>query len=129
MIDRPVLDTSELIDFQRDHADGRRFVSALLDKDAVTVHPVVVAEMLAGVLNRADLVRTKEFLARFKRLTVKSVDFETCIFFLAEVHLTYGTGWPDCLIAATCMRLGLPLVTMNDKHFRATCGPRLVRPY
>jgi hypothetical protein len=50
---------------------------------------------------------------------------------IAFLRLGYfhGVGWPDCLIAATCIRLGLPLVTLNDKHFRAIRGLRVVRPY
>ena len=35
----------------------------------------------------------------------------------------------DCLIAATCLRLGLPLVTVNDKHFRPIRRLRVIRPY
>lgn len=85
--------------------------------------------MLEGVQDLADQRHTITFLATFKRLAVKSSDFEHCLLLMAEVHLAYSIGWADCLIAATYMRLGLPLVTLNDKHFRAIRGLRVVRPY
>jgi predicted nucleic acid-binding protein len=43
--------------------------------------------------------------------------------------LSTRLGWPDCLIAAAALRLDLPLVTLNDKHFKPIRGLRVVRPY
>ena len=129
MPDRLVIDTSVLIDFRRDHAGARSFVTALLDKNVMVVHPVAAAELLEGVRDRADQQKSLEFLVMFKRLAVKTADFEMCLSLMSQVRLSHGVGWADCLIAATCIRLGLPLVTLNDKHFRAIRGLRVVRPY
>ncbi len=124
-----IIDTSVLIDHRRNHADAVPFVLGLLNKHVASIHPVSAAEMLDGALNRADMRRTIEFLGAFRRLSVKSADFEVCLALMAQVRLAHGIGWADCLIAATCVRLQLPLVTMNDKHFKAIRGLRVVRPY
>lgn len=129
MADRLVIDTSVLIDFRRDRPHAAPFVLALLNKDAASIHPVSAAEMLDGVLDREDLRRTILFLAAFRRPAVKPADFEMCLSLMSQVRLPHGIGWPDCLIAATCIRLGLPLVTLNDKHFRPIRGLHVVRPY
>ncbi len=49
--------------------------------------------------------------------------------FAKRYSLSHGVGWPDCLIAATALRLGLPVVTLNDKRFKVFKGLRVVRPY
>lgn len=124
-----VIDTSVLIDFRRDHANAIRYLAGLLETDAIVVHPVTAAELLEGVRDRADQYETMEFLAKLRRLAIKPADFEACLTLMMALHLSHGIGWADCLIAATCIRLGLPLVTLNDKHFRAIRGLRVVRPY
>jgi len=129
MADRFVLDTSVLIDFRRDHPHARALVVGLLTKGAAFVHPVVAAELLQGVFDRDDQRRTIELLATFKRPAVKPSDFEACLSLMSQFRLSHGIGWPDCLIAATCIRLGLPLVTTNDKHFRPIRGLGVMRPY
>jgi predicted nucleic acid-binding protein len=124
-----IIDTSVLVDFRRDHADAVPYLLGLLDKNAASIHPVCAAEMLDGALDQADMRRTIQFLAAFKRLVIKSADFESCLSLVSQARLSHGIGWPDCLIAATCIRLQRPLVTTNDRHFRAVRGLRVIRPY
>jgi len=124
-----VLDTSVLIDCRRDHADAVAFMLGLVNNNVAGIHPVCAAEMLDGVLDQADMRRTIRFLGAFKRVLVKPADFERCLSLMSQIRLSHGVGWADCLIAATCIRLQLPLVTINDKHFRAIRGLRIIRPY
>lgn len=101
----------------------------LINRNAASIHPVCAAEMLDGALDLADMRRTIQFLGAFRRLAVKSADFERCLSLMSQVRLSHGIGWADCLIAATCIRLQQPLVTLNDKHFKAIRGLRVARPY
>ncbi len=105
------------------------FVLGLLARNVAYIHPVCCAELLEGTQNRGELGRTLEFLAGFRRMMVKPADFDVCLSLLAQLRLSHGVGWADCLIAATCIRVGLPLVTLNDKHFRAIRGLKVIRPY
>lgn len=129
MAERLVIETSVLVDYQRRVPAARIVVDKLAEKDAVTVHPVSAAEMLVGARDQPNMLETLRFLASFHRLIVKPSDHERCLLLVAEYRLSHGIGWPDCLIAATCIRLALPLVTLNDKHFRPIRGLRVVRPY
>jgi hypothetical protein len=129
MADLLVIETTVLIDNHREDSLASAYVDALLAKEVAVVHPVSAAEMLEGVRNQQNLIETLRFLGSFKRLLVKSADYEQCLLLMSEYRLSHGIGWPDCLIAATCIRLGLPLVTLNDKHFRVIRGLRVVRPY
>lgn len=124
-----VVDTSVLIDVRRNVSHAVEYVAELAARRLAAIHPVSVGEMLDGVLNRRHLDETMEFLTAFRRLKVKTVDFDRCIGIQVETRLPFGVGWPDCLIAATCIRLALPLVTLNDKHFRPIRGMKVIRPY
>ncbi len=46
---------------------------------------------------------------------------------MAEVIV--DMGWVDCLIAATSIRLNLPIYTSNLKHFRLLKGVTAITPY
>lgn len=129
MADRLILDTSLLIDFERGHAPALAYVQALLDHDAAAIHPVSVVELLDGARSKNAEQQAVKLINNFPRLAVKPRDFDACIELMLQVRLAHGVGWADCLIAATCLRVGLPLVTLNDKHFRAVRRLRVVRPY
>ena len=129
MPERFVADTAVLIDYGHDDPDAVAVISESAAGGLVFVHPVSVLEMLQGVLNRRHLGETLSFLAAFRRVHAKNADHEHAVQLMVEHHLSHGIGWPDCLIAATCIRLALPLVTLNDKHFRPIRGLRVVRPY
>lgn len=130
MADRLVIDTSVLVDYRRQAPLAEDYVFPLFKRRVAVVHPVTAAELLDGARDRRDQREVMEFVRAFGRLLlVKSADFERCLAIMAEVRLSHGVGWPDCLIGATCLRLGLPLVTLNDKHFRAIRGLKVVRPY
>jgi len=124
-----VIETTVLIDYRRQVESAKVVVDKVVRKGAAVVHPVSVAEVLDGALNQRHMLDSVRFLSPFPRLPVKSSDHERTILCMVEHHLSHGIGWPDCLIAATCIRLGLPLVTLNDKHFRAIPGMRVIRPY
>ena len=129
MPERFVADTDLLIDYGHDVPDAVAVISGSGASGLVFVHSVSVMEILQGVLNRRHLAETLSFLAAFRRVHAKSADHEHAVQLMVEYRLSHGIGWPDCLIAATCLRLALPLVTLNDKHFRPIRGLRVVRPY
>jgi predicted nucleic acid-binding protein len=129
MPDRVLIDTSILVDFRRNHSDASGYVMSLLERDAACLHPVAAAELLDGVRDRKDLLETAHFLQAFRRVAVKPADFEACLGCMSQFRLSHGIGWPDCLIAATALRLKLPVATLNDRHFRPFRGLKVIRPY
>lgn len=65
----------------------------------------------------------------FPLTTVKHMDFLVALDILDSTVLANRVGWPDCLIAATCRRLGATLATLNDRDFRLCRGLKVLRPY
>jgi len=68
-------------------------------------------------------------LADKKRCTIKGADMNVALDLLRAYSLAHRIGWADCFIAATCLRLRIPLVTFNDKHFKPIPGLSVLRPY
>jgi predicted nucleic acid-binding protein len=124
-----VLDTSILIDHERDVSAATEYVSNLVEHRAAAVHPVTRAELLFGARSRSHLAAVQAMLSAFRVLTIKNIDFVAATALLEKHVLSHRIGWPDCLIAATCLRLGLPVVTVNDRDFRVVKGLKVVRPY
>jgi predicted nucleic acid-binding protein len=126
--DGGLLDTSFLIDLAAAHPVASAFVDAG-PPSAFLVHPVVVGEMIAGARDRAHLRAIDDLLGRFRTLRVDPADFDRALAIMRRLFLAHSVSWPDGFIAATALRPGLPVVTLNDKHFRPIRGLRVVRPY
>lgn len=85
--------------------------------------------MLAGARDRRELKNLQELHSRFRRIKPAAEDFDHCLALIARHTLRHGAGWPDCLIAATALRLRTAVATTNDKHFRVFKGLKVHRPY
>ena len=85
--------------------------------------------MLHGAESKGDLRAVDRLLASFDILRPTPEDFSECLSLLRAHRLKTGIGFADCLLAATCLRLDLPLATRNVKHFRAITKLRAVKPY
>jgi predicted nucleic acid-binding protein len=124
-----LLDTSLLIDWSKGEPSVPPFIASVPAGTRFRLHPVTVAEFLAGLRNKRDQTEGDRFLAQFRPVWPSGKDFEQCLRLVKSHRLSGGIEWPDCLIAATCLRLGLSLVTLNDKHFRSIRGLSVIRPY
>lgn len=123
-----VLDASFLIDLTRNVARALAFAREG-SSARFLLHPASEAEVLVGARDRTELRILVAALGGFRRARPTDDDFDHCIAFVRRYSLSHGIGWPDCLIAATALRLALPIVTLNDKHFAPIRGLRVVRPY
>ncbi len=124
-----VIDSGILIDWTRDNTAAREFLSPLVDHRVCLLHPVVHAELLVGCAGPREMRAFDEGLSRWPRAVVRSADLSVCLDLVRRYRPSHGLGWPDALIAATCLRLALPIATINDRHFRPIAGLRVVRPY
>jgi predicted nucleic acid-binding protein len=124
-----VVDSSILIDFLQQRTDAVSFVLPLQAGGVLAIHPIVYMEVLQGAANAKELRVIDRGLAAMKLVRVKGDDLAASIELFRRHHLSSSVGWPDCLIASTCVRLGVPLATLNEKHFRAFKGLKVVRPY
>jgi len=128
-MDERIFDTTLLIDLLRDNAKAEAYLERLPDETGLLTHAMVMAEVLEGISDSRELGRLDRTFRRFDLLHASEADSRVALRFLRHLHLSHRIGFPDCLIAATAIRLGVPVVTTNDRHFRLFTGLKVIRPY
>ena len=123
-----LIDTSAWIEFLRDTDSAVcRRVDALLGDDIATCHPVRM-EVLAGARDERRLNDLRRLLARAALLPTRATDYEQA----ATLYRTCRRGGEtvrkliDCLIAATAIRAGVP-VLHADADFDALARQTALR--
>lgn len=125
----PVIDTSILIDYMRGHTAATAWLDATRLSVGLFTHAIVAAELLKGARDRREQQHIDRFLTRFTVLPATDADSLAGVDLVRQFHLSHSVGVLDCLIAATCVRLGAPVATINSKHFIPIPGLVVVRPY
>ena len=124
-----LIDTTIIIDALKEHAGAVEYLDHLLRNGPALTHGMVAGEVIEGTRDAKDLIRSRRFLRAFNVIHASEADSAAAIESLSRVHLSHGVGLPDCLIAATAIRLGLGVVTINDRDFRLFKGLVVIRPY
>jgi len=113
-----IVDSSAWIDFLRNSniAIADLVEEALVDGAAVT--GTIVMELLAGARTEKQLTDLEHFLGRAKLLPTEPEDFEAAALLYRTCRQNGVTirTMSDCLIAATAIRCGQP-VLHNDRDF------------
>lgn len=121
-----ILETTFLIDLEREHQRGRpgpalAFLEA--NPDARLYLPFIVAGELAAGLSMRDRARWEAFLAPLYVLPSSpevSWQYGRAARHLHDTGATIGAN--DLWIAATGLAYGMPVVTRNAAHFRRVPG-------
>ena len=93
----------------------------------MAVSALTVAELHAGARDGKEKDHWAELLSIFNQIPV---DPETAVegdLFRRDFGPSYGTGLIDAILAATALKHGLRLVTLNDKHYPML--PEVIVPY
>lgn len=123
-----LVDTSAWVEFLRDTGSPVcQRVDDLLDDDIATCHPVRM-EVLAGARDEVHLGDLRRLLARASLLPTRATDYEQA----AGLYRICRRGGEtvrrliDCLIAATAIRAGVP-VLHADADFEALARQTALR--
>jgi predicted nucleic acid-binding protein len=125
MTDPLLFDTDVLIDFLRFQTDAVSYLNSRTER--LLVSAITVAELYTGVRVGRE---TTELVALLGILEVISVDRDTAEMagrFRQTYRKSHHLDITDALIAATAVREGATLVTLNRKHFPMI--PNLIVPY
>lgn len=110
-----LLDTCIVIDVLRGRQGAIAFVMGLAEKPALSA--VTAMEVVAGCRNVKERREVDRLLEHY---VIHDIDRDiACLAgdFIRQYGPSHGTDPIDALIAATARTLGLPLATLNLKHF------------
>lgn len=120
-----LLDTNILIDLLRGKPEAEAFILRFPAPPTLSV--VTVTELRAGARAAAETARINAILASYTISPVSLEIAERAGALLKQYRASHAVDTVDGVIAATALIEGLPLATLNLKHF--PMFPGLERPY
>jgi hypothetical protein len=120
-------DTNILIEFYKGRTD---VVKALTDIGVadIAVSVVTVGELYFGARDKRELQRLQQNLALLQQISIDENISTQCLALLEKYVLSHKLSFPDALIAATAIKLSIPLYTLNLKDFNYIPGLTLHSP-
>lgn len=123
------LDTAILIDVLRRYPPAMVWLNRQNPDALFAISPLIKMEVIRGTVNKVEQQRALKLLADFDMIYLSQDDMVWAIDQQIQFQLSHGVGVVDCLIAAPCVRLQLPIYTRNLKHFAPLLGSLAVQPY
>ncbi|MCS6846475.1 MAG: type II toxin-antitoxin system VapC family toxin [Anaerolineae bacterium] len=123
-----MIDTAIIVDLLRGHQPALDWIESLEVEDRF-ISIVTVFELLEGCESLRAQRQLERELDGYVTLPITDAVSFQALAWLREHRLRAGVGYPDCLIGATARVFGLPLYTLNVRHFRALQGLRVECPY
>jgi tRNA(fMet)-specific endonuclease VapC len=124
-----LVDTDLIIDHLNRRESARRILKEL-KSSGIAVSMISIAELFEGVYNSKDPVLSQNVLGAFlHQFEIVGIDEDTCKIFGHERGRLRRQGMMidnfDLIIASTCLRLDLTLLTNNRKHFEHVIGLKI----
>ena len=110
-----LLDTNVLVDHLRGLPKAVRFVQSLTSKPSASV--ATLMELFAGAESRAAEQRIRRLQGWVRFIDVDAPIAEAAGQYIKHYQAAHGLDDLDAIIAATAEHHGLPLATLNVKHF------------
>lgn len=130
MRDKAVLvETTILVDYLRGSDEAAEYLDKARAEGDLFCSVVTQAELIVGSRTRGEIREIAQLLARFHNEPIASGDSTRAVTWLRKFHHSRGVGFHDCLLGAAALRRKTPFATLNEKHFRALPGVKVVRPY
>lgn len=126
-----LLDTSILIDILRKDPVALSWYRTQGDdpQTVLGITPIAWMETVSGGYDKLSRIRIVKSLRNFDIENLTPMDFDWARDMQLRYQLSHGDGILDCLIAAPCARLRVPLYTLNLKHFAPILGSLTAQPY
>jgi len=124
-----LVETTILVDFLRRSVAAADYLDAARAQANLICSAVTKAELIAGSMSRGELRAIDQLLDRFETEPIVADDSARALIWLRKFYHSRGVGFHDCLLGAAAVRRRIPLATLNEKHFKALPGVKVIRPY
>ena len=123
-----LLDTDVMIDLQRGFPAAVAWYTSMPD-GMLALPGHVLMELYQDAQNSRQTIIIDRLTTPFPLVWPTDTEALQAVRNFRLLHLSYGIGLIDTLIAATALSLGVPLCTFNLKHFRQIPGLITEQPY
>jgi predicted nucleic acid-binding protein len=123
-----LLDTSILVDLLRNHPPALLWARTQQPL-VIGIHVLVSMELVEGVRDKQELAHVNRLLGGYEVVFLTPSDCAWASDQHRRLRLSHGVGMLDALIASGAVRLGIPLYTLNLKHFQTLPDVKALSPY
>ncbi len=121
-----IVDTNILIDFLKGKPEAVEFIAPF---DSILTSVVVASELYAGIISKKEMRELNQFLDSSVNLLPVSFEIAKQAGLLRSKYgKSHGIRLPDSFIAATALSEGLPVASLDKKHFSILTDD-LILPY
>ena len=112
-----LIDTDVLIWYMRGNKNAYNFIEKL---DGFNISVVTYIELVQGMRNKHEFTELRKAIRDWnaKILYINEEISAKAMFYIERHYLSHSLQLADALVAATSLVNGLPLVTVNDKHYK-----------
>ncbi len=113
-----IFDTDVLIWYMR---GNKKAFTLIENHENFSVSVVTYIELVQGMRNKNELTELRKAFREWKTeiLYINEEISAKAMFYVERHYLAHAMQLADALIAATAVSAGLPLITGNDKHYKA----------
>lgn|SRR5574341_154683 len=124
-----LFDTSIIVDLWRGNPTALQWLRSFTPGSQVGLPVLVHMEFIDGVRDAAQRRQAIKFLKPYPVIHLTTDDSIWAQKQHAQFKLSHGVGIIDALIAAPAFRLGVPIYTLNTKHFTPLPDVAAIKPY
>ncbi len=122
-----IADADVIIEVFRKNPVALSFLTNNVGSYEILLSAVTVAELQQGAKSKENLQQINKSLKQF---IILPFDFHVSEIFSALVNkyvLSHDTDIADTIVAATCLHYQIPLLTMNQKHYKHIPNLQLIK--
>ena len=120
-----IFDTNILIELYRSNAVVKNNIQNI-GSNIFYISSITTAEFIAGARDKSELAKIEKQLSKYTAIPINTDINDIFIDLIRNLTLSHRPSIPDALIAATALYYGLPLYTLNKKHFQYIPGIQLL---
>ncbi len=112
-----LIDTNILIDHLRGKSTSTQFLTSLIKDEKRLVCSIITRiELLAGI-RPGEEEKMDSLLRLFREITVDAAVANAAGIYMNRFMKSHGLTTGDAIVAATAKTNGIPVYTLNTKHF------------
>ncbi len=122
-----IIDADFMIELMRKNHSAKSFIINEVGNENIILSCITVAEILQGANNKENLQQLNKILKQYIVLPVDHFISDIFSSLFQKYVLSHDTGIPDTLVAATALHYNLPLLSINQKHFKHIPNLQLIK--
>ena len=113
-----IIDADVIIELLRKNPLAKSFILNEVGNKNIVLSCITIAEIQQGARNKEDLQRINKLLRQYIIVPINYSISDIFEKLFEKFILSHDSKIPDTLVASTALHYNLPLLSINQKHFK-----------